>query len=59
MLLCKLVTGKSQLGTEHITMPGPGYDSARNGDGSYMVIFESDCILPIAIIEYTVERNRS
>ena len=57
MLLCRLVTGKRQLGTEHMVKPDANHDSARNGSGTYMVIFESDCILPIAIIEYTIDRN--
>ena len=58
MLLCRLVTGKRQLGTMHMVKPDANHDSARNGSGTYMVIFESDCILPIAIIEYTIDRNK-
>lgn len=58
MLLCKIVTGKSKLGREPMTKPDNGYDSAKNGDGSYMVIFNVDAILPIAIIEYTIQRKK-
>lgn len=56
MLLCKIITGKQQLGRSSMEQPDAGYDSARNGDGSYMVIFNRDHILPIAIVEYTIQR---
>ena len=58
MLLCRLVTGESHLGASHLTAPWYGFDSARNDDGSYMVIFDGDAILPYAIIKYTVELGR-
>ena len=54
MLLCKLVTGRSHLGAEHLDEPWTGYDSCRNADKTYMVIFDVDCILPIALIKYTL-----
>lgn len=57
MLLCKIVTGKSHFGRETMTKPDEGYDSARNLYGSYMVIFNADAILPLAIIEYTIQRK--
>lgn len=56
ILLCKIVSGKRQLGTEHQDRPTGDYDSTRNGDGSYYVIFRQDAILPLAIIEYTIRR---
>ena len=58
MLLCQLVTGESHLGASHLTAPWSGYDSARNDDGSYFVIFDGDAILPYAIIKYTDELGR-
>ena len=54
MLLSKLITGKSHLGSEHLVGPWKGYDSTRNGDGSYMFIYDMYRILPLAIIEYNM-----
>lgn len=58
ILLCKLITGKQHLGSEHLTQPFTGHDSARNGDGSYLIIFNADYILPVAIVEYTIDLQR-
>ena len=57
MLLCKIIVGKQQLGRKGMTQPNDGFDSARNGDGTYFVIFNFDHILPVAIIEYSVLRG--
>lgn len=57
ILLCKIVTGKRGLGAKHHDGPVGDYDSAKNGDGSYYVIFRQDAILPLAIIEYTIDKN--
>ena len=67
MLLCKIIVGKQQLGKKWLTKPADGFDSARNGSdpgapndgiqGTYFLIFNADHILPIAIIEYTINRR--
>ena len=54
VLLCKLITGLWHVGNSTTMQPNPGYDSTRNNDGTYYVIYDPACILPVAIIEYTV-----
>lgn len=56
MLLCKVITGRSCLGSRGMRQPQPGYQSAvnRQNDPTIFVIFDPDQILPLNIIEYTV-----
>ena len=54
VLLCKLITGLWHVGNSTTVQPNSGYDSTRNDDGTYYVIYNPACILPVAIIEYTV-----
>lgn len=57
MILCKLITGEQQLGNSNLISPDPGYDSAKNRDNTYYIIFDRDYILPIAIIEYQLDKE--
>ena len=56
MLLAKLVVGKNHLGAGHLNKPWGGYDSATNGEDTYRVIFDTDCILPYALIRYAIHK---
>ena len=59
MRLAKLVVGKNHLGAEHLSKPWDGYDSATkfNGEDTYRVIFDTDCILPYALIRYAIHKQ--
>mgnify|MGYP001801998493 CR=1 FL=1 len=57
-MLCKLITGRSHVGNDTIQQPREGFDRTTNGDGSYIVIYDPSCILPLAIIEYSIDLKR-
>ena len=59
MMLCKIIIGKACLGAAHMTEPPTGFDSCRNGARDYYVVFNPDYILPVALVEYTMHRDKS